>query len=79
MTIVGISMTVHDSIQDAEKLSADGISAEVIDIRTLVPLDKEAIVKSVQKTGRLVVVDEDYLRWGFSGEMAAIVAEEAFN
>jgi len=51
----------------------------VIDPRTLVPLDEEAILRSVQKTGRLVVVDEDYERCGFSAEVAAIAAEKAFK
>lgn len=79
VTIIGISMTVHDAIEAAGKLQPDGVSAEVLDLRTLVPLDKEAILASVKKTGRLVVADEDYVRWGVSGEIAAIVAEEGFD
>lgn len=79
MTIVGISMTVHDALGAANLLQAEGISAEVLDLRTLVPLDKVAILQSVAKTGRLVIADEDYLRWGMSGEIAAIVAEENWS
>jgi pyruvate/2-oxoglutarate/acetoin dehydrogenase E1 component len=59
-------------------LAREGIEAEVIDPRTLVPLDKELILESVRKTGRLVVVEEDNLTGGWAGEIAAIVAEEAF-
>lgn len=79
VTIVGISMTVHDALGAADLLQGEGISAEVLDVRTLVPLDKDALLQSVAKTGRLVVADEDYLRWGMSGEIAAIVAEEIWS
>lgn len=79
VTIVGLALTVHHALQAAEILAKEGISAEVIDPRTIVPLDKEAILKSVQKTGRLVIVDEDYDRCGFASWVAAIVADEAFE
>jgi pyruvate dehydrogenase E1 component beta subunit len=59
----------------AQRLAEQGISAEVIDPRTLVPLDVEAIAASVAKTGRLLVVDEDYLNFGMTGELAALIAE----
>ena len=63
----------------AEELAKDGIDAEVIDPRTfLVPLDKESLLESVKKTGRLVIVEEDNLTGGWAGELAAIAAEEAF-
>jgi len=75
VTIVTISLSVHHSLDVAEKLEAEGISVEVIDLRSLVPLDREAIVRSVSKTGRLVVVDEDYQSFGLSGEVIAVVAE----
>jgi len=55
------------------------VSVEVVDPRTLVPLDEEAILRSLQKTGRLVVVDEDYERCGFSAEVAALAAEKGFR
>lgn len=75
VTIVTLSQMVHKSMLAAEALAKDGISAEVIDLRTLVPLDKETVLNSVRKTGRLLVADEDYLSFGLSGEIAAIVAE----
>jgi pyruvate/2-oxoglutarate/acetoin dehydrogenase E1 component len=77
VTIVGIQMMTHQATAAAKILESQGISAEVIDIRSLVPLDKETILNSVRKTHRLVVVDEDYLSFGFTSEIAAIVAEEA--
>lgn len=75
LTIVGLSQTVLKAAVAAQSLAERGISAEVIDPRTLVPLDVEAIVASVGRTGRLLVVDEDYLNFGMSGELAALVAE----
>jgi len=75
LTIVGLSQTVQKAAVAAQRLAERGISAEVIDPRTLVPLDVEAIVGSVAKTGRLLVVDEDYLNFGMTGELAAVVAE----
>ena len=59
----------------AENLINKGVSAEVIDLRTVVPLDKDLICKSVSKTGRLLVVDEDYTNYGLTGEIAAVVLE----
>ncbi len=75
VTIVTISLSVHHSLDVAEKLAGEGIDVEVIDLRSLVPLDREAIVRSVAKTGRLIVVDEDYQSFGLSGEVIAAVAE----
>jgi acetoin:2,6-dichlorophenolindophenol oxidoreductase subunit beta len=75
VTIVTISLSVHHSLDVADKLASEGISVEVIDLRSLVPLDREAIVRSVSKTGRLIVVDEDYHSFGLSGEVIAVVAE----
>ena len=63
----------------AQTLAAEGIEAEVIDLRSLVPLDKEAVLASVRKTHRLLVVHEAIKRSGFGGEIAALVAEEAFD
>jgi len=59
--------------------AADGVAAEVIDVRTLVPLDRETILRSVAKTGRLVVVDYAHRTCGAAAEIAAIVAEEGFE
>ncbi|MCM2310685.1 MAG: alpha-ketoacid dehydrogenase subunit beta [Steroidobacteraceae bacterium] len=75
VTIVGFSQTVPKAALAAQRLADQGISAEVIDPRTLVPLDVDAIIASVAKTGRLLVVDEDYLNFGMTGELAALVAE----
>lgn len=79
VTIVSVSMGVHRALEAAAELQKEGISAEVLDLRTLVPLDREAIVASVKKTHRLLVVDEDYRSYGMSGEVAATVAEQAFD
>lgn len=75
VTIVTLSLSVHHSLDVAEKLAAEGIDVEVIDLRSLVPLDRDAILASVSKTGRLVVVDEDYQSFGVSGEVIASVVE----
>ena len=74
-TIVTLSMMVHHALAAAEALAKDGIEAEVIDLRTIVPLDRETIFASVAKTGRLIVVDEDYKSFGLTGEIIATVAE----
>jgi len=78
ITVVATGRMVGLSAKVADELKGD-ISVEVIDPRTLVPLDEEAILNSLKKTGRLVVVDEDYERCGFSAEVAAIAAEKGFN
>jgi acetoin:2,6-dichlorophenolindophenol oxidoreductase subunit beta len=75
LSIVTISLSVHHALDAAEQLAADGINVEVIDLRSLVPLDREAVLATVRKTGRLLVVDEDYRSFGMSGEIAAIIAE----
>jgi pyruvate/2-oxoglutarate/acetoin dehydrogenase E1 component len=79
VTIVATSRMVLFALEAAEKLAAEGIDAEVIDPRTLKPLDLPAIVKSVEKTGRLVVVNEGALTGGFTAEVAARVQREAFD
>jgi pyruvate dehydrogenase E1 component beta subunit len=78
VTIVASLLMVYRALQAAEELAAQGIEAEVIDPRTLVPLDKELIFQSVQKTGRLVIVEEDNLTNGWGAEVAALMADEAF-
>lgn len=75
LTIVTLSQMVQKAALAAAQLADAGISAEVIDLRTLVPLDREAVLASVRKTGRLLVADEDYVNFGLSGEIAALVAE----
>ncbi len=75
LTIVTISQMVQKALLAADELARSGLSAEVIDLRTLVPLDREVVLKSVAKTGRLLIADEDYLGFGLTGEISAIVAE----
>ena len=79
VTIVAIARMVHMALQAAEQLSEQGIEAEVIDPRTLVPLDKEIILRSVERTGRLLVVHEECTRCGFGAEIISIVASEGFD
>ena len=79
VTIVATLYMVHKALEAAEKLENEGVSVEVVDPRTLVPLDKEAIIRSVKKTGRLVVVSEDCKTAGVTAEISAVVAEEALD
>lgn len=79
VTVVAVSQMVSRSLAAAEELEKQGISVEVIDPRTVAPLDKDAILDSVAKTGRLAVVDEAYATCGFSAEIAALAAEEALD
>jgi acetoin:2,6-dichlorophenolindophenol oxidoreductase subunit beta len=80
VTIVALSRVVHDALAAADRLAAeDGIEAEVIDPRTLVPLDLEAIVASVERTGRLVIAHEAVEHGGFGAEIAAVVGAAAFD
>jgi pyruvate/2-oxoglutarate/acetoin dehydrogenase E1 component len=79
VTIVAMSLMVGKALEAAEILSQEGISAEVIDPRTIVPLDREAILESVRKTGRLVIADEAQSFCGFSAEIAAMVGERALE
>jgi pyruvate dehydrogenase E1 component beta subunit len=79
VTLVATSLTVSVAMEAAAKLAVDGIDVEVIDPRTLVPLDKETILASVAKTGRLVIADETRLSCGVASEISAIVAEQGFQ
>jgi pyruvate/2-oxoglutarate/acetoin dehydrogenase E1 component len=79
VTLIAISYLVHPALRVAEKLEGEGISVEVVDPRSLVPLDKDTIINSVKKTGRVVIAHEAYLRGGPGGEIAAIIADEAFG
>ncbi len=79
VTILATLYMIHKALAAAQELRKQGISVEVIDPRTLVPLDKQAIIKSVKKTGRIVIVTEDCKTAGVSAEIAAIVAEEALD
>lgn len=79
LTIVSYAAAAHTSLEAAQLLANEGIDAEVIDLRTLLPLDREAIVNSVKKTNRLLIVHEDTRTGGIAGEIAAIVCEDAFG
>ncbi|MFC3477337.1 alpha-ketoacid dehydrogenase subunit beta [Halobacterium litoreum] len=79
VSIVTLGLHVHRALAAAETLADDGVDAEVIDLRSLVPLDREAILDSVRKTGRLVVVDEDYHSFGLTGEISALATERAWD
>lgn len=79
LTIVSLGVGVHRCLEAAALMESKGISAEVIDLRTVSPLDKELICSSAAKTKRLLCVDEDYEPFGLSGELAAIVLEHGLN
>jgi 2-oxoisovalerate dehydrogenase E1 component beta subunit len=79
VTIVSYGMMLHESLAAAELLSAEGISVEVVDLRTLIPLDRNMILQSLQRTGRLCIVHEDTRTMGFGAELAALAAEEALD
>jgi 2-oxoisovalerate dehydrogenase E1 component beta subunit len=79
LTIIAYGMMLHESLKAAEVLAGEGISAEVLDLRTLAPLDKQAIIESAKKTGKVLIVHEDNLTGGLGGEIAAIIAQEAFT
>jgi pyruvate dehydrogenase E1 component beta subunit len=79
VTILAILYMVHKTLNAAKQLEKEGVDAEVVDPRTLTPLDKQAIIRSVKKTGRLVIVSEDCKTAGVSAEIAAMVAEEAVD
>lgn len=76
VTVVALAWLVHEALAAAEELAREGISVEIIDPRTLVPLDTETIRNSVRKTGRLVIADEAGPTAGFSAEVAAVVSED---
>ncbi len=79
VTLVAYGMMLHESLAAAERLAADGIECEVLDLRTLLPLDTESLLASVGRTGRLCVVHEDTLTMGLGAEVAARVCEMAFD
>jgi 2-oxoisovalerate dehydrogenase E1 component len=79
ITVITWGMMVQRSLEAARKLEESGVSVEVVDLRTLNPLDKDAILNSVRKTGKVLIVHEDTLTGGFGAEIAAIIANEAFT
>jgi pyruvate dehydrogenase E1 component beta subunit len=79
VTIVALASTVPTALSAAEQLAADGIDAEVVDLRCLVPLDVRAVLDSVQHTSRLIIVEENPYQGGWGGTVASIVADEGFE
>ena len=79
LTIIGYGLMMHESLKAAETLAREGISVEVIDLRTLAPLDRDVILTSVKKTGKVLIVHEDNLTGGLGGEIAAIISAQAFE
>ena len=79
ITIVAVGYMVTEALKAADALSKDGISAEVIDPRTLIPLDEDTILSSVAKTHNILVVDEGHLRCGAAAEISAVIADKGFD
>ena len=79
LSIIPYGRQVYDALEAAEKLAADGVSVEVIDLRSLYPLDKELIGESIAKTHKAIVITEEVKRGGFGGEISAIIGEEFFD
>src|SRR6266571_2205457 len=79
LSIVTYAAMVHASLEAAEQLAREGIEAEVVDLRTLLPLDRETIIASVRRTSKLLVVHEDTRTGGIAGEIAALVTDSAFD
>lgn len=79
LSVVAYGSAVHMALEAAERLEQEGISVEVLDLRSLYPYDKEAIARTVQKTGRVLVTHEDWLTAGVGAEVAAFIAQECFE
>ena len=79
VTVVSYGLTLHYCLEAAELAAEDGIDAEVVDLRTLTPLDTQTILTSVEKTGKLLIVHEDNMTGGVGAEVAAVVAGQAFD
>ena len=79
LTVYAYGLMLHESLRAADEVEKEGISAQVVDLRTLRPLDKDTILSSAKKTGKILIVYEDNLTGGFGAEIAAIIAQEAFE
>ena len=75
MALVSLGVGVHRCLHAAQELAGSGIDASVLDLRSVAPLDRDAVVEQARRTGRVVVVDEDYIRGGLTGEIAAVLLE----
>jgi 2-oxoisovalerate dehydrogenase E1 component beta subunit len=79
VTVIAFGLMLHEALNAAEQLAAEGISVEVVDPRTLSPLDKETMLASAKKTSKVLIVHEDNLSFGWGAEVAALIASEAFE
>jgi len=79
LTVIAFGLMVHECMEAAEALAQEGIDATVLDVRTLAPLDRDAILDAARRTGKVLIVYEDNLTGGIGAEIAAIIAEHAFN
>jgi len=79
LTVYAYGMMHYYTLQAAEKLASEGVDVEVVDLRTIYPVDKQTVLESVKKTGKALIVHEDNLTGGVGAEVAAIIAEEAFD
>jgi 2-oxoisovalerate dehydrogenase E1 component beta subunit len=79
VSVITYAAMVHTALEAAVRLAEEGIDLEVLDLRTLVPLDREAIAETVRKTNRVILLHEDVRTGGFAGEVAAVINEEAFD
>jgi pyruvate dehydrogenase E1 component beta subunit len=79
VTLVALASTVPLALTAAERLAAEGVEAEVIDLRCLIPLDVSAVLRSVERTSRLVVVEENPFQGGWGGTVVSVVADEGFE
>ena len=77
--MISYGLMAHECVQAAGELAADGIETTVLDLRTLAPLDRDAILDGARRTGKVLIVHEDTLTGGIGGEVAAIIAEHAFD
>jgi 2-oxoisovalerate dehydrogenase E1 component len=79
ITVVALALMVHKTLTACETLAKEGINVELIDPRTVAPLDVDTIIQSVAKTGRILIVDEDFAHCGISAEIAAQLADRGFD
>ena len=79
ISLISYGLSVHDCLEAAQVMEQEGVDCEVVDLRTISPLDKDTVLRSVKKTGKVCIVHEDNLTGGVGAELAAIIAREAFD